>query len=94
MSLPHALWVIAGRLEGWGLESAGEGSVTQIWWLILPAGWRCSWGRGRIPAYNLVADSQGKCPERVRKPGGSSIASYVLTLGVTQYLLSHFLTQG
>lgn len=44
---------------------------------------------GRIPTHNLVAGSKGKCFERVRKPGGSSIAFGVLTLGVMQHHFCH-----
>lgn len=44
---------------------------------------------GGTPTHAPVAGSKGRCPERVRKPGRSSIALYVLTLGATQCHLCH-----
>lgn len=76
----------AGRL---GTERSGEGSSPRSGnWCCLLAG-DAAGAVGRIPTHSLVAGSKGRCPERVRKPGGSSIALYVLTLGVTQCHLCH-----
>ena len=55
LSLPHAVWGVAGRLESWVWESSGKGPVTQVWWLMLPIGLSVAGVVGRIPTHNLVA---------------------------------------